>query len=151
LLRSWPVPIYSFGRGRFIESAFEGGAMSKAKRNALVLLCVVGLLILLLGMSLPTLVLSPGQPFSLGESQPPAFGTNGLVAGGNAIILLFRGILALGLILFPLYILYSLMTRQGRQRLIANVIVLALLLLLSNFLQKLPVKDNGQQQQPAGI
>src|SRR5690349_3282228 len=105
-LRSWPVPIYSFGRGHFIEFAFEGGAMSKAKRNALVLLCVVGVLILILGMSLPTLVLSPGQPFSLGQSQPQPFGMNGLLPGGSAIVLLFRGLLALGLILFPLYILY---------------------------------------------
>jgi hypothetical protein len=125
--------------------------MSKAKRNALVLLCVVGVLILILGMSLPTLVLSPGQPFSLGQSQPQAFGTDGLLPGGSAILLLFRGLLALGLILFPVYILYSLMTKQGRQRLIADLIVLALLLLLASFLQKLPVKDNGQQQQPAGI
>jgi hypothetical protein len=125
--------------------------VSKAKRNALVLLSVVGVLILLLGMSLPTLVLSPGQPFSLGQSQPQPFGTNGLLPGGSAIVLLFRGLLALGLILFPLYILYSLMTRQGRQRLIADIIALALLFLLASSLQKLSLQDNGQQQQPSGI
>jgi hypothetical protein len=121
--------------------------MSKAKRNALILLCVVSVLILILAMSLPTLVLSSGQPFSLGQPQPQVFGTNGPLPGGSAIIWLFRGMVALALILFPLYVLYSLMTAQGRQRLIADFIVLALLLLLATYLQKLQPKEDVQKQE----
>ncbi len=121
--------------------------MSKAKRNALLLLCAVGVFILVLAMSLPTLVLSPGQPFSLGQSQPQAFGTNAPLSGGNVIIWLFRGVLALALIIFPLYVLYSVMTAEGRQRLIVDLIMIGLLLLLANYLQKLPLNENMQEQQ----
>ena len=126
--------------------------MSKAKRHALLLLSVVSILILLLAMSLPNLVLSPGQPFSLEKPQAQAFGTAGLLPGGDVMVWVFRGIVALALILFPLYVLYSLMTSQGRKRLITDLIVIGLLFLLANSLQKLPRKDKTQdQEQDSGV
>lgn len=121
--------------------------MSKAKRNTLVFLCVASVLILILAMSLPTLVLSPGQPFSLEQPQLQAFGASGSLPGGSVIVLFIRGIVALALILFPLYVLYSLMTAQGRKRLIADLIVIVLLFLLASYLQKLPLLDNMQKQE----
>ncbi len=123
--------------------------MSNGKRNTLVLLGVVSVLILIIAMSLPTLVLSSGQPFSLGQAQLQTFGTNGPLAGGETIVWLIRGVVAIALALFPLYILYSLMTPEGRQRLIADLIVLTLLFLLANYLQKLPLQANLQPQQQA--
>lgn len=147
----WPLPTSYFGRGYFVESPLEGSTMSKAKRNALLLLCVVCGLILILAMSLPNLVLSPGQPFSLGEQQLQVAGTNGPLPGGDALILLFRGIVALALVALPLYVLYSLLTSKGRQRLIADLIVIGILFLLATYLQKLPPKENTQKQDPISI
>jgi hypothetical protein len=126
--------------------------MGKAKRNTLVLLGVVTVLILILAMSLPTLVLSPGQPFSLEQPQLQALGMSGAMSGGDTIVWIIRGVVAIALVLFPLYILYSLMTPEGRQRLITDLIVLSLLFLLANYLQKLPLQANLQpQQQVAGV
>jgi hypothetical protein len=125
--------------------------MSKAKRNALLLLCVVCGLILILAMSLPNLVLSSGEPFSLGQPQPQAAGMSGILPGGDAILWFFKGLVALALILFPLYVLYSLLTSQGRKRLIADLIVIVLLFLLTTYLQKLPLVQLTQQQAQTGI
>ena len=120
--------------------------MSKTKRNALALLCMGTILILILAISLPSLVLSPGQPFSLGEAQQQALGANGVLPGGSMLVLIFRGMVALALV-FSHSILSILNDKQGRQRLIADLVVLALLFLLATYLQKLPPKDNAQEQQ----
>ena len=72
--------------------------MSKAKRNSLLFLSAAGVLVLVLAMSLPNLVLSPGQPFSLEQSHGLDSGSGGDLPGGNALIWIFRGIIGLALI-----------------------------------------------------
>ncbi len=125
--------------------------MSNAKRNALFLLFVVSILILLLAMSLPNQILSSAQPFSLGQSQPQPAGISGVFPGGQAIIWVLRGIVALVLIFFPIYVIYSLLTSEGRQRLIADVIVIVILLLLATYLEKLSPKENTQDPQQIAL
>lgn len=125
--------------------------MSKAKRNALFLLCVVTCLILFLAMSLPTMKLAPGEPFSLGQVQSPIVGASGTLPGGSIVILFIRGMVALAIVFFVLYVLYSLVTAEGRKRLIADLIVLALLFLLASYLQKLPLAANIQKQEEVAV
>ena len=62
---------------------------------------------------------------------------------------IFRGIIGLALILMPLHIVFSLLTSEGRQRLLADVIVIAALLLLASYLDKHPLSQGDQQQEPA--
>jgi type II secretory pathway pseudopilin PulG len=112
--------------------------MSLAKRNSLLWLTLTGLLILILAMSLPGLKLGPGQPFSLGEAQSEAPGGSDAFPGGNALLFVFQGFIALSLILLPVYIIVSLLTREGRQRLLADVIVLTFFILLAEYLRNLP-------------
>ncbi len=125
--------------------------MSKAKQNSLTLLAIAGLLIVLLAMSLPNLVLSPGEPFSLGQPSTATGEADVLSADGDVIMLIFRGIIALALILLPFYVVVSLLTPEGRQRLIANVVLIVLLLLLADYLQKHPLSEGEQKSEQAEI
>jgi type II secretory pathway pseudopilin PulG len=112
--------------------------MSLAKRNSLFWLAIAGLLILILAMSLPGLELSPGQSFSLGPTQPDAPGSGEGLGGGEVLLRMFQGVIGLALILLPVYLLYSLLTREGRNRLVADVVALGLIILFGEFLRHLP-------------
>ena len=78
--------------------------MSRAKRNALVLLAAGGLLTILLAMSLSNLVLLPGQPSPLGRPQLGLAASYPALPGGGLFLLIMQGILALALILLPVYV-----------------------------------------------
>ncbi len=123
--------------------------MSKAKRNSLLLLIAAGVLTLLLAMSLPNLVLTPGQPFSLEQPQEVP-GAAGLAPGGSLLLLVFRGFLALMVIFLPIYVIYSLTNKEGRKRLLGNVLLLVLLLLLADYLERNPLSP-GEQEQAAEV
>ena len=101
---------------------------------------------MILAMSLPNLVLSSGQPFSLGQPHQPSSGSGGNLPGENALIWIFRGIIGLALILLPLHLILSLLTSEGRQRLLADAIMIAGLLLLATYLDKHPLSQNDPQQ-----
>jgi hypothetical protein len=121
--------------------------MSLAKRNSLLWLVMAGLLILVLAMSLSGLALSPGLPFSLGRVQAEVPGGSDTLPGGNALIFVVQGFIALLLILLPIYIIFSLLTPEGRQRLLADVIVLTFFFLLAAYLRSLP--HTAEATQPA--
>jgi hypothetical protein len=106
--------------------------MSTAKRNSLLLLAVAGVTILLIAMGLPSVVLSPGQPFSLGPAQVEAASGERVLPAGEWILWIFQGLVALALILLPVYIAFSLLTRKGRERLMGDLMALALLLVAAN-------------------
>lgn len=119
--------------------------MSRSKQMSLLLLGIAGVLTLLLAMSLPDLILSPGQPFSLGRSSPEVSGVSDELPGSHLLMYVFQGILALVLILFPFYVLFALLNAESRRRLLANVIVIVLLLLLADFVRNLPREESAEQ------
>lgn len=125
--------------------------MSKSKRNSLLLLGTVSLLITIIAMGLPNIILSPGQPFALEQAQLGIDGISATVPGGQAIIWVIRGIIGLALIIFPLYVLFSMFTQEGRKRLFADIVVIGILLLLTSFIQKLPAKEQTQEPQPINV
>jgi hypothetical protein len=59
------------------------------------------MLTLILAMSLPNFVLLPGQSFSLGTPQAAAPGISSVLSGGDLLTLVFRGLLALAVIIHP--------------------------------------------------
>jgi len=123
--------------------------MSQTKRNALLLLAGAGVLIILLAMSLPTLHLFPGQPFSLETAQPTgAMGSTPLEAS-DLVIWLVRGFIAFAVIMLPVYVVYSLSSSKGRRRLILNIIMLILMLYLADYLHNHPLNNQQQQQEQA--
>ena len=121
--------------------------MSRTKRNTLVLLSAAGVLILILAMSLPNLVLFGGEPFSLGEPSAGSVGANGLMPGGSDLVqLLIHGLLALFLIMVPIYIVYSLVSAQGRRRLVAYLGRSGFYFAVAQYLEDHPLNQNKQQQ-----
>jgi Domain of unknown function (DUF4129) len=120
--------------------------MSDAKRNSLVLLTLTAILTLFLAMSLSHLVLAPGQPFALDQSQPAVVAASAPLEGSDTLLWILRGFLALTLIFLPVYIIYSLRTPQGRRRLLANVIMLLALLWITDQLQKQMLEQAVEQQ-----
>lgn len=131
---------------------------SMIRKNKLLVLLFLGLAIaamLLLSISLPGLKFQPGQPFSFG-TPPPASSGPPQTGGSDIYVWLLKGLLALGIILFPIYIIISLFTPEGRKRLLVQltgfVILFAALLLLSNHstppLQISPASTAGLPSQP---
>lgn len=123
--------------------------MGRAKWNTLLLLSLAGILILILAAALPNLRLLPGQPFSLDSSQPRTVQPGGIFADTRVLIWMIRGALAFALVCFVIYVIYSLMTPEGRKRLIANVIMLALLFIAADALRNsLPESAEQPDQMP---
>lgn len=120
-------------------------SMSLSKRNSLLLLIIAGLLFLVLAMGLPSLELSNGETFSLGQHQPEAPGNSRTSPIGDLLIWIFRGFMALGLIFLPIYIISSLLTLEGRKRLSAALVSIAILFLASEYLRKLPRNTTSNQ------
>ena len=125
--------------------------MSKTKQTTLLLLAIAGVLIVLLAMSLPNLTLFQGEAFSLGQTPPETPGGVAPLDSSDLLIWVIRGFTALALIFLPIYVISSMMSPQGRRRLIANVVIIALLLYLADYLHNHPLEDKKQdQQQVAG-
>lgn len=123
--------------------------MSKAKRSALILLVISAVLVSIVAAGLPDLVLYPAQPFSLPAPQLTGFGLSGDFPGGEVLYAIFRGAVALAIILLPVYIIYSLFTPEGRRRLIVNIITIILLVWFANYLRELPLTDGMDQLEEA--
>lgn len=125
--------------------------MSKAKRNSLLFLFIAAALIIVLTMSLSNLTLSPGQPFALEEIQPGAIGLSGVPTDSDILIWIIRGTLALTLVMFVVYFVYSLMTAEGRRRLIVNILVIAALFWIADYLRSNLPEPVEQPEQPTEI
>ena len=120
--------------------------MSTTKRNALIFLTGAVVLVILLAMSLPTLHLFQGEPFSLAQS--PSGGTVGgaSLEGGDLLFWVIRGFVALFVIFFPIYIIQSMMSKQGRRRLVFYIIMFALLFYFADYLHNhMPEKEPEEQ------
>ena len=123
--------------------------MSKGKRNSLLLLSFAAMLILVLASGLPGLQLAEGQPFSLGQAQTGASTSAAVLPGGDILIWIFRAILALALVFLPLYIIYSLFTPEGRKRLLADIVLMAGILWVSEYLSK--ANQSTAPRQPVAL
>ena len=121
--------------------------MSKAKRNALLLLAAAGLLILILAMSLSNLVLLPGQLLSLNQVRPASATIGETLPGGEVILGLVRGVVALAIIVLPFIIGFSFFTVEGRRRLLFYAVMILLLILAANYLRD----QSARSQQPAQV
>jgi hypothetical protein len=113
---------------------------------------------LTLAMSVQSVVLSSGQPFSLGKPTPDSFEPTGLFSDTNLPRWILRGVLALLLILSPVYLLYAIFTPEGRRQLAAGVVLTAAIFLLASLVRthiqtvqlpiSLPGTPSAQDQLP---
>lgn len=120
------------------------------KRWALLFLGLAIVAMLLLSVSLPGLEFQPGQPFSLGNAPPPPEAASGLEMPGNFFLILIRGLLALALLLVPVYVIFHLLTPEGRRKLLGDLAVLLMFFAAAEILSRLHRNAPGSQQQPSG-
>lgn len=109
--------------------------MSKTKLNVLLLLSAGGLLTLIIALSLPGLILAAGHPFILPQFQLPSLASGSSMGGSELVYWLFRGITAVALVLLPFSIIYSLLSAEGRRRLVINLLIIAALVWIANYLR----------------
>lgn len=101
---------------------------------------VLALLILAAGLN--TLTLQPGRVFQQPTVTLPQQGQSPDMAAppSGTLNTLMRGLLALLLVLFPLSVIFALFSKEGRRRLLTNILMIAMLLLILN-----RVQENQQQ------
>lgn len=122
--------------------------MSKRKQNALLLLVLAGLLVTLLAMSLPGLTLLPGRSYAFEMSQPATAEISELLSQGGPVFNILRGLIAITVVLLPVYVIYSLFTAEGRKRLVYNILLIVMIFALAEHLRTHPPEyDTTQQDQ----
>lgn len=128
--------------------------MASPQRKILLLLGVVALVMILLSLSLPSLRMLPGTPLASQPGDMSMGGGGGGFEGGDWLLVLVRGFMALMLVLLPVYIIYNLLSAQGRRRLLTDLILFGSLFLLAMWLSNLeraPVEPEQQEEgQPSG-
>jgi hypothetical protein len=96
------------------------------KRRAFVFLAGALALLFLLSIGITGLPLLPGEPFSL--NLTPTGQPNGAKwAGSDLIVLFVRVMLALALVLFPINLILVILTKEGRRRLLINLVTIVAL------------------------
>jgi hypothetical protein len=120
--------------------------MRSRRLSSSVLLLAALTLVGVLAMLAPSVQLSDGTPFSLSLPQLRMGGAPD-IEGGGWLLLVLRAMLALAILGLPVYIVISLLTKEGRRRLVGHLVAVALLTLLLQALQALaPSVPEGQTQ-----
>jgi hypothetical protein len=125
----------------------EAGHRRRNQIVTAVLLAAVIALVFLLATSVGGLELLPGEAFALPRMITPQFG-GGTADGFDFVLVIFRIVMALALIALPFYIILSILTKEGRQRLLRNLITIGVLYLILTALRNIrpgdPLQpDNG--------
>lgn len=110
-------------------------ALKQRSGWVLFLFIAAAILMILLAMSLDTLTLSEGYTIPLDEQGSLAGDAGTVTDSGDVWMIIIRGFLALAVLLLPVYVIHALTTPQGRRRLVADLIIIAMLLLLANILE----------------
>ena len=92
------------------------------------------MVLLILAASLSGLELQAGRPFTLSEAAPAGTAGTAGWGWGETIVLVLRGVLALALVLLPLYIVLNLLTPEGRKRLGTDLMALLIIAGTANLL-----------------
>jgi Domain of unknown function (DUF4129) len=123
----------------------------RSKLQALIVMGAALALLFVLAASVSDLQLLGAQPFAIPTGQLQVGATPAL-AGGEIFLLVMRVLIALSLLSLPLYIIMSILTSEGRRRLLRHLITLGALMLMLYALRqadiRLPVleQDRGARR-----
>lgn len=124
--------------------------MSQAKRNTLIYLAVGGMLLIIVAMSLSSLVMAPAQDLPIPRLQNTSTAPSAALPGGELLVQLAQGVMALALVALPIVIFYSLLTPGGRRRLLVAAVLLVIAFFLASYLRA-HRNDNGNGPQQTGV
>lgn len=120
--------------------------MPSRRLNPPLLLAVALALAAVLAVVAPSVQLTEGTPFAFAMRQMQA-GAAPNLGGGEFIVALLRALLAVAILAVPVYVVLSLLTKEGRRRLISHAIAITLLFLLLQAVQSLnPTLPDAPQQ-----
>jgi hypothetical protein len=100
------------------------------KKRLLGLLIFTCLLLVLLAVSFPALKMQPGDMFLLWTGEGDASGANPVGDNVSWFLVLTQVIIAILIIMLPVYIMLSLLNKEERKKLLANVIMISLFILI---------------------
>ena len=120
------------------------------RRRALFWLALGALLLVLLAAGLGSFTLQPGRSFQAQPTPvPTAAPPGGLTLNlPEWVEILYRAVLAVMILLLPVSLIYALTTKEGRRRLIMNIILVGLFLLMANQFQKIVRQPREEQGAP---
>jgi uncharacterized membrane protein len=121
----------------------------RRKLQVLAWLILAILMLMFLSTGLPQIEMHGGRPFSLGGTAPPLIGGGAAASSGEIFLMVFSGGLAVAMMLLPLYIIFNLITRRGRARLLTDLIALALMLLALILLPRNAAQPASQESEQA--
>ena len=120
------------------------------KQRVFVFLAVAMALVFVLAVSVTGMPLLPGEPFSL-PARTMRLGSGGALGGGETFLLIMRILLALSLIALPVYIITSILTKEGRRRLLGNIAAALILALMINVVQRAGIQMPELTQPRTGL
>ncbi|NLE99530.1 MAG: DUF4129 domain-containing protein [Anaerolineales bacterium] len=131
----------------------------QTKIQILAALSVAVVVLIVLSASLAQVEFRAGKSFHLGNPEAVVAGESASLQGGDTILRVLRGMLALVLALLPIYIIFNLLTREGRGRLIADLVALLVIVLLFSLVPdnleapeaETPVLPETAEEAPGGL
>ncbi len=121
------------------------------KQRVFVFLAVAMALVFALAVSVTGMPLLPGEPFSLPARAMRLGSSGGVLGGGETFLLILRIMLALSLIALPIYIITSILTKEGRRRLLGNIAAALILAFMINMVQRAGVQLPELAQPRTGL
>ena len=127
--------------------------ISRRRRNQIITaisLAVALVLIFLLATSITGMQLLPGEAFSIPRMLPPQLSSSS-APESDLLLIIFKILLAVSIAVLPIYIIVSLLSKEGRRRLLVNLLTIALLFMGVNWLRSQRPADDLQQSDGMGL
>jgi hypothetical protein len=126
-------------------------SLSPARRRTLIWLAVGALTLVLIAAGLGSFTFQPGKTFS--QPKITIAPSSAVGAGGSSddsmLLTVIRGVLGLALLMLPVSLIFALLTKEGRRRLLTNVILAILLLLVAGQIKE--TQKRAQEKPPLEI
>lgn len=118
--------------------------LSPARRRIVVWMLLGALALIVLAGGLGGFTFQQGKMYSwtLPELGTAEGSTN--IGGGDELLTFLRGALALLLLLLPVSIVLSMLTKEGRRRLLINIILAILVFMVADRVKEMPKRDAEQ-------
>lgn len=118
--------------------------LSPARRRIVVWMLLGALALIVLAGGLGSFTFQQGKMYSwaLPELGTAEGSTN--IGGGDELLTFLRGALALLLLLLPVSIVLSMLTKEGRRRLLINIILAILVFMVADRVKEMPKREAEQ-------
>jgi hypothetical protein len=118
--------------------------LSPARRRIVVWLLLGALALIILAGGLGSFTFQQGKMYSWALPELGTAESSTGFGGGEELLTFLRGALALLLLLLPVSIVLSLLTKEGRRRLLINIILAILVFMVADRVKEMPKREAEQ-------